>query len=104
MKSVKKKFFSVIISSFMVCNLFSGITTYANDSLDNRQNTNVSMVSSIKDPEESVRILVQLDGEAAVDKTSNENETKDIEEYIKKSQEDIIKKVQDITGNKVRKK
>lgn len=60
MKSVKKKFFSVIISSFMVCNLFSGITTYANDSLDNRQNTNVSMVYSIKDPEESVKMQSKM--------------------------------------------
>lgn len=100
MKGVKRKVFSVIISAFFVCNLFSGITTYGSDNLCIGENINA--LSNVKDSEESIRILVQLEEDAAVDKTNNLKEANKLEEEVKNSQQHIISKVEEITQNKVR--
>lgn len=52
--------------------------------------------------EEKIRIMVQLEEEAAIDKVIDKEGFKEID--IKNSKEDIIKKVEDITLNKVIKK
>ena len=102
-KNIKRKVISAITMSFMICNFCTGITTYANDSLPSRQNVNVLDSNRIINEDEYIRILVQLDGDAVVDKSNNLDEASYLEENIKNSQAGIINKVEEITGNKVRK-
>ena len=50
---------------------------------------------------EEIRITVQLKDSPAIDIIKNINEEKKVEDDIKSSQKDVIKKVEDITQNKV---
>lgn len=81
------------------------------DKLKGTNGNDVKNVSATKDPNEVVRIIVQLDGKAAIEgdakglAASDTSDEKRIDNSIKKvqaSQTDVIKKVEAITGNKNR--
>lgn len=57
----------------------------------------------IRDPEEEIRVIIQLDNKSTIEQYGKDytNEVKEKEEDIKRSHADIIEKAESITGTKV---
>ena len=119
LRNIKMRVFSATLSLSLLSSCFSVIPVRAEEVNSNsvedqmktllkeelRKNSSSEQASTVsdeinsKDPEEVVKLLVQLNGESAVEKTEDLKSAINEEQDVKNSQEDIIRTIEDITGN-----